>query len=81
MSRMRNDSVSNLVECFSVVAEASMINDVLIVSKNKGFRANRCIKMTEGDFENISSPNLPALCSIKTKLRVRSYLFHPAPEG
>lgn len=54
---------------------------MLIVSKNKGFRANRCIKMTEGDFENISSPNLPALCSIKTKLRVRSYLFQPQPEA
>lgn len=46
LSRMRNDSVSNLVECFSVIAEASTINDVLIVCKNKGFRANRCIKMT-----------------------------------
>lgn len=47
---MRNDCVCNLLECLSVCAEGSNMCDVLIVNKNKGYRANRCIKMKEGDF-------------------------------
>lgn len=77
LSRMRNDSFNNLIETFSVISEASSMNDVLIVAKNKGFRANRCKKAREGDFENIFSPNFHSICSIKAKLRVRYSLFEP----
>lgn len=79
LSKMRNDTFNSFIESFSVISEASTLNDVLIVSKNRGFRANRCVKQREGDFENITSPNFSAICSIKTKLRVRYSLFEPRP--
>lgn len=72
---MRNDIVQNLIESFAVISLAESkfdkyldFNDVIIISKNKGFRANRSIKMKEGSLGSIASPNLEALVSINTKL-------------
>jgi L-asparaginase/Glu-tRNA(Gln) amidotransferase subunit D len=78
---MRNDAVYNLVECFSLISEASTINDVLIVLNSKGLRANRCIKVRECSFENVHSPNLPVICSFNENLvQCSKNLILPKPK-
>jgi hypothetical protein len=67
---MRNDTVNNLNESFSIISFADRFNDVIIVCKNKGYRGNRSIKMIEGSFGSVSSPNIDALVSVNIKISI-----------
>jgi hypothetical protein len=51
-----------------IINEILGFNDVIIVCRNKGYRGNRSIKMVEGGFASVSTPNLEALVSVNIKI-------------
>ena len=70
-SQMRNDAVYNFVESFSVISEACNMNEVIIVNKNRAFRGNRSVKVSEGELLSVASPNLTELIEINIKIELK----------
>jgi len=73
MSNIRSDARRNLVN--SIELATYPIREVAICFNDKLYRANRTTKMSIGDFDAFSSPNIPPLAEIGLNIRLGDHLL------